>query len=67
MFLQTKGLIMKPKHRQLLERCLEDGIEYGWRRAHKHEEKPTEDAIKNEILHAISIELHEWFNFEEDK
>jgi hypothetical protein len=23
--------------------------------------------IKNEILHAISIELHEWFNFEEDK
>lgn len=58
---------MKPKHKQLLDRCLEDGIEYGWRRAHKHEEDPSEDVIKTEILHAISIELHEWFNFEEDK
>jgi hypothetical protein len=50
-----------------LDRCLEDGIEYGWRRAHKHDETPHEDVIKTEILHAISIELHEWFNFEEDK
>jgi hypothetical protein len=45
--------------------CIENGIEYGWRRAHKHTDEPTEDVIKGEISHAIELEMYEWFEFEE--
>jgi hypothetical protein len=58
---------MTPKFYKLLDRCLEEAIDYGWRRAHKHDENPDENLIKSEMMHAISIELSEWFDFEEKK
>lgn len=57
---------MKPKYLQLLERCIEDGIEGGWIRAHKHNDTPDPDHIKNEIMNRILLEIHEWFDMEED-
>ena len=56
---------MTPRFKKLLETCIENGIDHGWRRAHKHTETPTEDIIKGEIQHAIELELYEWFEFEE--
>ena len=56
---------MKPNTGKVIEMCLEAGIEFGWRKAHKHTETPSEEVIKNEILHAINMELYEWFDFEE--
>jgi hypothetical protein len=56
---------MTPRFKKLLEMCIENGIEYGWRRAHKHTDDPTEDVIKGEISHAIELEMYEWFEFEE--
>ncbi len=56
---------MSPKIEKLIEMCVENGVEYGWRRAHKNTDEPTEEAIKREIDYAIRCEFYEWFNFEE--
>lgn len=59
---------MRPKVNLLIERCIEDGINYGWNRAHKHVDSPSEYEIKDQIQSAIMNELYEWFDmFPEDK
>lgn len=58
---------MKPRLFKLLEIAIDEGIEYGWRRAHKHTESPSEDSIKAEISNAIFSELHEYFIFSDDE
>lgn len=55
---------MTPKMLPLLERCIEEGIELGWRRAHKHTDTPTEEQIRNHINEAIWLTIHEWFDIE---
>jgi len=57
---------MKAKEYNLIYKCVEDGIEYGWNRAHKHVEDPEPQNIKDAIHLAIMNELCEWFTFEED-
>lgn len=49
---------MIPKPYRLLVKCLQQGIDLGMSRTDNLEE------MKLEILHAIEIELDEWFNFE---
>lgn len=56
---------MKPDSYKLLMRCVEDGIEYGWNRAHKHEGSPSPEHIKEQIELAIQNEVCEWFIFDE--
>lgn len=56
---------MKPDSYKLLMRCVEDGIEYGWNRAHKHEDSPSPEHIKEQIELAIQTEVCEWFIFDE--
>jgi hypothetical protein len=56
---------MKPKVYELLERCIEDGIQGGWQRAHKHTSTPDEVWIKEQMYQAIMFEIHEWFDFEQ--
>jgi hypothetical protein len=55
---------MKPKTYSLLERCVEDGAARGYRRAHKHTDNPNEEAICENVVDAIMLELSEWFDFE---
>lgn len=51
---------------EVLRRAVEDGIDYGWMRAHKHTDTPSQHAIKNEILQGILNEVCEWFAFDEE-
>lgn len=57
---------MKPKFFNLLEKAIEEGIDYGWRRAHKHSDSPSEGVIKEEISNAIFSSLHDYFTFDEE-
>lgn len=50
---------------RVLERCVEDGIAYGYRRAFKHTDTPEEDTIREAIQMAIMNEISEWFQFGE--
>lgn len=51
----------------LIERAVEDGIRYGYKRAHKHTDDPHEEDLKQTILEAIMQELSEIINFDENK
>lgn len=56
---------MRVKDFKLLVRCVEEAVEYGYKRAHKHTDSPTEDQIRHEIENAIVDEICEWFIFDE--
>lgn len=56
---------MKPKLLPLLERCIEDGLELGYNRAHKHVDTPTQQQIVNNQYDAIMNQIFEAFDFEE--
>lgn len=56
---------MKAKEYLLLARCVEDGIQYGINRAHKHTESPTREHLVREIENAVMNEICTWFNFED--
>ena len=56
--------IMKPKILPVLEMCIENGLSYGYRRAFKHNDDPTEDQITQAIKDAVMHEIHEWFDFD---
>jgi hypothetical protein len=50
-----------PKTYLLLDRCIEDGINYGYQRAFKHTDTPDETWIKTQIYQAVMNEISEWF------
>jgi hypothetical protein len=58
---------MKPKILKVLEAAIESGIEYGYGRAFKHHDDPTDVHIKSCISDAIWTELYQWFDIEEMK
>lgn len=55
---------MKVKEYSLVEMCVENGVEYGYSRAFKHSDEPTERSIKDEIIRAVMNEMSEWFEFD---
>ena len=57
---------MKPKSYQLLIQCIEDGVAYGYSRAHKHTDNPSEDMIKDNIENGVLNAIHEWFDFPQE-
>jgi hypothetical protein len=58
---------MKPKFRNVLEMALEEGVRFGWNRAHKHNPEPDVDAAADAIVSEIMNSLDSWFNFEEEE
>ncbi len=57
---------MKPNFRKVLETAVEEGASYGYRRAFKHVENPTEGAIIDSIVEQVMNSIDEWFTFEEN-
>ena len=57
---------MKPKFRNVLEMAIEEGVRYGYNRAHKHIENPSEGAIIDSIVEQVMNSLDEWFDFEDE-
>ena len=58
---------MNPKFRQVLELAIAEGVQYGYKRAHKHVENPTEGAIIDSICDHVMNSIYEWFDFEENE
>ena len=57
---------MKIKTYVVLTECIENGIEAGWKRAHKHDDNPSAEVIKRCIDDAISVQLGEYFDFSDE-
>jgi hypothetical protein len=47
----------------VIQRAIETGTRLGWRRAHKHTDTPTEEAVFDAIETAIMNELDEVLDF----
>jgi hypothetical protein len=57
---------MKPKFRVILERAIGEGVRYGYSRAHKHVENPSEGSIIMNIEEQVMSSIYEYFDFEDD-
>jgi hypothetical protein len=57
---------VKPKFRSVLEMAIEEGVRFGWNRAHKHNSNPDVDAAADAIVTEIFNSLDTWFDFTED-
>lgn len=51
----------------IIARAVEEGIEYGWRRAHKHTDSPTEEDIKDYLELAVLHKLWSVLECDDDK
>ena len=51
---------------KIIDDVVERAVRYGYRRAHKHVESPTEDHIINEINKSVMNELCEILKFDEE-
>ncbi len=58
---------MKANEFKIMEDCIERGFDGGYQKAFKHTDDPSEDQIKEQVLHYIMLEICEYFKFEEDK
>ena len=56
---------MKANEYLILSECVEDGINLGYTRAHKHTDTPTEQQIKEAIEQAVMTEICQYFIFED--
>lgn len=55
---------MRVRAYDVLVRAVAEGVEYGWRRAHKHTDEPGEEAIKDQVIQGVLNEACEWFDFD---
>ena len=59
-------IMMNPKFRKVLEIALEQGVSYGYNRAHKYVENPSESVIIDNIVEGVIDSLDDWFDFGEN-
>lgn len=59
----NEGKKMTPRTYRLVVECVESGIETGYRRAHKHTDTPSPEAIQEQIYDAVMANFNEWFDF----
>lgn len=57
---------MKIRMHAIIVRAIEEGIESGWNRAHKHTETPAVSHIREEIYTAIMDKLDEVISFTDE-
>ena len=56
---------MTPKTYDILSRCIEEGIEYGYAKAFTGEHNPTEASVLQSIHFAVMQHISEYFAFED--
>lgn len=51
----------------ILSRAVEEGTRYGWSRAHKYTDNPSEDTILNAIQDMVMAAISDVFIFEHEE
>ena len=51
---------------EIISRAVNEGIQYGWMRAHKHDDNPNAEFVKDEIEKAVVGELCDVLKFDEE-
>lgn len=58
--------MLKPKTYPLLVQAVEEGVLHGYRRAHKHVDKPDEIFLVETIIACTMSSILEWFEIDPD-
>lgn len=61
---KAEGGIMRVKAYDVLSRAVEEGVSYGYNRAHKHVEKPSPTAIVESVEREVMNSICEYFEFD---
>ena len=64
--MKIRGQTVRARAYPLMERAVEQGVMWGWQRAHKHVRRPTEEQLKDAMCEEIMREIAEAFDFGED-
>lgn len=56
---------MRPREYVILRECVDNGVQRGWIKAHKHSDNPTPGQIQGAIEAAVMDEINEYFLFDE--
>ena len=59
--------MLVPKTYPLLAKAIEEGVKYGYRRAHKHTETPSEFETCSAVEDAVMYQIAEVFDFVDQK
>lgn len=57
---------MRVRTYEVMRRAIHEGVEYGYRRAHKHTGKPDEFMIKDAIESGVASAIGEVFDFDDE-
>jgi len=57
-------MTLKPKTYPILVDAVENGVKYGYHRAHKHNDNPDSDQVTDAIISAVINEICEWFEID---
>ena len=57
---------MKPDSYKILNRCVEEGVNCGWHFAHKYDDHPKPDYIRDKIMESVMTEICEYFDFNQE-
>jgi len=57
---------VRPKIHVILEMAIAEGVRYGYQRAFKYVEKPTEGAIIEHIEEAVMGSIYAYFDFDDE-
>ena len=52
--------------RDILEECISNGVTSGYRRAYKHNDNPSFEAINDAIVASIMLNIDETFDYIEE-
>ena len=58
-------MTMKPKTYPILVDAVDNGVKYGYHRAHKHNDNPDREEITDAIISAVLNEIFEWFDIDD--
>lgn len=58
---------MRPRYRAIIARAVEEGAQAGTRRAFKHSDNPSEEAISDAVEMAIMGALYDVLSFDDEE
>lgn len=50
---------------KVVDRAISEGVTWGWNRAHKHSDQPSEETIKQQIHYHVMLTLSEVVNWDD--
>lgn len=54
---------MQADEYRVMEQAIEEGVNFGFARAYKYHDAPSEDHMKEAVKDAVMASICDWFNF----